>query len=155
MNKIILTFIFLFASSALLASPCSKTYSSDESPGIVASRTCTLEWKDKEGTHAVELIYLRNGCKKMEGGISENCYIVRTCPAGENDDRFTSMPVMDKPEELNNFCTFSKPSMRVLLGADDEYPKPPASAVLECQNSKAYSIVLKSPKKTSKVCLLK
>lgn len=154
MKKYLLLFL-TFITTVSFASPCKRIYTPEDSVGMVESRTCTLEWKDQKGINAVEVIYLKNGCQKIEGGDLQNCYITRTCPAGLEDEKFSSMPIMDNGVELDNFCTLSKPSMRVILGAADEHPKSPAHAEIKCIRGKAVSIVLKSPTNESKACLFK
>lgn len=150
--KAFLIFLAMAFATSSHADACKKSYSDQDSPGILHSRTCSLQWSDKKGAHGAEVIFMVKGCQKYEGSEAQDCYMVRTCPADPEDIKFSSAPLFDDPAELNHYCTFTKPQLRILLGADDETPKSPVVATINCEKMVAVSITLKSPDKKTKVC---
>ena len=76
------------------------------------------------------------------------------CPKNEKEETFISPPVYDDQEYLDQYCEFSNPQLRMLLGADNESPKSPLQAMIDCKDKKAVSISLKSATKLSKTCKL-
>lgn len=153
MFKMIIPFL-LFLSQDIFASSsvCKKVYSQVETPSIIHSRTCTIEWEEKGKVSAAEMIFLKRGCKKYEGSEAQDCFLVRTCPADSNANKFTSAPIFDDQAELDQYCSFTKPELRILIGASDESPRSPVVATIDCKDGVAVSITLKSPDKKTKVC---
>lgn len=152
MSKLFI-FTLSFLSLNAYASPCSRHYSPSANQGIIDERTCTHQWKDKNINHFAEVILIKDGCRKFEGSEAQDCYLVRTCTDDpKTESNFSSAPLFDVKEELDHYCSFTKPQLRVVLGAYDESPRAPVVATIDCDNKKAVSITLKSPDKKSKVC---
>lgn len=135
------------------ASVCDTNYKSENPTEIVTEKTCRLSWKKKKIEEAIEVIFLKKGCQRFEGSESEDCYMVRTCSGKKQANLFSSAPIYTTAQDLDAFCAFSKPQLRIVLGAPDEVPKPSSQAIIECRGNKAHAITLKSPEGKTQDCL--
>ena len=152
--KLLLLCLCLFTSLNLLANDCSKRFSLSDFQGYDSSKDCSIEWKHKKQSYSAQVVYLEKGCQRFEGAENQDCYYVMYCPKNEKEETFISPPVYDDQEYLDQYCEFSNPQLRMLLGADNESPKSPLQAMIDCKDKKAVSISLKSATKLSKTCKL-
>ncbi len=151
MKLLIVICTFLFSMN-LYANDCSKRFSMDEFQGYDSSKDCSLNWKQDKSSYTGKVVYLEKGCQRFEGGEKLDCYYVLYCPNNKKEETFVSPPVYDDTEYMNQYCAFSNPQLRMLLGADNESPKSPLAAMIDCQGNKAVSISMKSTTKKSKTC---
>lgn len=152
--KCILLILGLVTSINLMANECSKRFSFSDFQGYDSSKDCSLDWKQNKKLYSAQVVFLKNGCQRFEGAQSQDCYYVLYCPQDKKEETFISPPVYDDAEYLNQYCTFSNPQLRMLLGADNESPKSPLAAIIDCEDQKAVSISLKSVTTLSKTCKL-
>jgi len=152
--KLLLLSLGLIVSINLFANECSKRFSLSDFQGYDSSKNCALEWKDNQKLYSAQVIFLKKGCQRFEGAEKQDCYYVLYCPQKMNEETFISPPVYDDTEYLDQYCAFSNPQLRMLLGADNESPKSPLQAMIDCKDKKAISISLKSATTLSKTCKL-
>ncbi len=152
--KLFFLIISLLISFSILANDCLDRFSMNQFQGHDSSKNCSLEWKQNKNSYSAQVIFLEKGCQRFEGAESQDCYYVLYCPQNKKEETFISPPVYDDAEYLDQYCAFSNPQLRMLLGADNESPKSPLAAMIECKDKKAVSISLKSPTKKLKTCKL-
>ncbi len=152
--KFLLLSLALLLSTNLFANECSKRFNLSDFQGYDSSKDCALEWKSNKKLYSAQVVFLEKGCQRFEGAENQDCYYVLYCPQNKKEETFISPPVYDDEEYLNQYCAFSNPQLRMLLGTDNESPKSPLQAMIDCKDKKAVSISLKSATKLSKTCKL-
>ncbi len=125
-----------------------------ESPSQI-KKICELYWKESNKSQKAEVVFLKKGCRKFEGNKLQNCYIVRICSDQSNTISFQSTPLLSSKGELNKYCLLKNPDSKVVLGSEDEYPRSPILARINCHKGKAKFITLESPDHQIVNCPLK
>lgn len=119
---------------------------------IVESKTCSLNWKQTDGSYTAQVVFLQNGCSKFEGSEAEDCYHVIYCV--DDSEPSISIPVFKDKTYTNSYCEYSKPESRVVLGSSDVNDTSIFTAIVSCNQKEAESIILRSPKNVTKTCKL-